>query len=369
MRYAPRTPSVKQSLFLSLLLVIAISEEAAAHGETARGGGSANAINAVGGEIGTGWTLGLRLEVRDFELFSDQQLTQFVEAGEDVHQHSQEMSAFISVNTAIHRDIDLTLVLPFNAFRDFREAELGEDGMPHIVEDDFSGGVGDMVVVGRYRFLQRNRHHLGLLGGIKIPTGMNRQTDNDGERLGTHNQPGSGSIDFQLGLGYNFSHGGFGLTANVLAHVRTAGVLGYHAGNLLQTDLALSYRLGPVGFVAELNYMISQRDVEYDEILLNTGIHTLYVSPGLMFSSRSGHTVFATASIPVFQDLPGIQNAERVRAGVGYFLSFGGDAGRERTRGDDEPHDHSHSHRPERHSHPHRGEPHHHRSVDSEPTP
>ncbi|MEQ9077859.1 MAG: transporter [Sandaracinaceae bacterium] len=351
----------------SLVLLLGLPSLVFAHGETARGGGSANALNAVGGLIGTGWSLGARLELRQFEEFSDEQLRSFALDGEDVHQHSQEMSAFLTTSVVLLPDLDLSLVLPFNGFRGFREAELDPaTNTPHLITDAFSGGVGDLVAVGRYRVVREGDHHLALLAGIKIPTGVNRETDDEGDRLGTHNQPGTGSVDFQLGAAYTLAVGDFGLTADVIVHVRTEGVLGYQAGNLLQADLAASYQLGPVALVAELNHFVSERDVEYGEVLDNSGIHTLYVSPGVVVTIAEQHALYATASIPVVQALPGLQNQEVLRGGLGYSVTFG-----QTPAASPEPdHSHAHRHRPSQEAppaHGHRARPHHHHGVDSEP--
>ena len=357
----------RSALCLVALLCLAFLSAPArvrAHGETARGGGSANALNAMGGLVGPGWGFGLRLELRQFDVFTDEQLSDFVLAGEDVHQHSQEISAFANANVTLLPDLDVSFVLPFNAFLNFREAELDAARNTRIVADDVSAGLGDLVAVGRYRIVREGSNHLALVAGVKLPTGMNRETDNEGERLGAHNQPGSGSIDFQLGAAYTFAEGDFGLTADVIAHIRTEGVLGYQAGNMLQADLAVSYRLGPVALVAELNYLVSENDVEYDEILANTGIHTLYASPGVVLTIERQHALYATASIPIVQALPGIQNNELVRASVGYSVSFGASPPEPDTDpGDGHGHQHRHGH-----THTHEGgAPHHHAPIDSEP--
>lgn len=118
-------PMQRRTAWLGAVLALSAvlhPRAALAHGETARGGGSANALNAMGGFVGPGWGFGLRLELRQFEEFTDAQLSEFVLAGEDVHQHSQEMSAFANANVTLLPDLDISLVLPFNAFRNFREA-------------------------------------------------------------------------------------------------------------------------------------------------------------------------------------------------------------------------------------------------------
>lgn len=344
------------------IAVPAIPAPVHAHGETARGGG-AGAINTVGAIITPGlWTGGLRLEMRQFDQFTDAQLIGFAVAGEDVHQHSQEFSAFLTGSYSIDEQWSIHASLPANFFRNFREAEIGDDGMPHLVVDDFSGGLGDLVALARFRPWHDGPHHLAFLGGIKLPTGMTEETDNDGERLGAHNQPGSGSVDFQLGVAYSLAVDWFQLDADVIAHIRTEGATSFQAGNMLQADVALSASVWQFCFVAELNMLVSAHDVERDEILRNSGIATLYLSPGVIVRFTDEHSIMGTFSYPIWQDLPGIQNQEAFRVSVAYSLAIG--------TADEHAHAHRHADDPAHpHEHPHDHDLEHAHSHDDAPPP
>ncbi|MBI4511711.1 MAG: HAMP domain-containing histidine kinase [Deltaproteobacteria bacterium] len=76
-------------------------------------------------------------------------------------------------------------------------------------------------------------------------------------------------------------HAGFELSADAIVHVRTEGATNFQAGNMLQADVGASHSLGRVAPVLELNGLLSERDIEEEEILENSGLVTLYVSPGV----------------------------------------------------------------------------------------
>ncbi|MBN8616652.1 MAG: transporter [Deltaproteobacteria bacterium] len=345
-----------------LASMAALPSSVHAHGETVRGGG-AGGINTVGAIVTPGiLSGGLRLEVRQFDAFSEEMLLGYALEGEDVHQHAQELSGTLTASYALDASWCLNAALQVNAFRDFREATLDGPGVARVVRDDLSGGIGDLLLLTRVRPWHDDSHHVAILAGLKLPTGSTRETDDEGARQGAHNQPGSGSIDFQLGLAYSLVVDWFEIDADVVGHVRTEGAMSYQAGNMLQADVALSATVWQLTLVAELNFLVAERDVERDEVLRNSGITTLYASPGVVARLTSEHVLFASFSYPIYQDLPGIQNNELFRANLGYAFSAevsrSHDGERRPTHDPFHPQD---DHPPDRHpdhGHAHDGPPH-----------
>lgn len=293
-----------------------------AHGESARGSGGST-LNAIGAETSAGLSWSLRYDRRAYEQFTDQQLLDFRRLqGQDVHQHAREQSLFLGLSWGFHEDADLSFLLPFNRFTRFKDNSddfaIANDT---ISVTDVSQGLGDLLVLGRYRFWRGGDAQLAAIAGIKLPTGDIRQRTNAGDIVGTHNQPGSGSVDFQLGLAYttHLFQEAVGLTADVLTRINTQGAGEFRSGNSAQADLSLSFmpheRLVPI---VELNFITQERDIERDQIKQNSGVTSLFLAFGAKWSIVDAHTVFAVASLPLWQDLPGIQNKERDRLGVGY---------------------------------------------------
>jgi hypothetical protein len=183
--------------------------------------------------------------------------------------------------------------------------------------------------MGKYRFWQRADHNLAALLGVKLPTGNIRQRTNAGDIVGTHSQPGSGSIDFQLGAAYtgHFLGESLGVSADAIARINSEGAGEFRRGNSLQADIAFSYRphsaLVPV---VELNFITQQRDMEDNEVKRNRGVSSLFLSIGANLAigddHNYAHSLFAYYSLSLWQDLPGIQNEEDYRFGFGYGLGF-----------------------------------------------
>jgi hypothetical protein len=294
------------------------------HGESVRGIGGVG-INTTGGEIVRGFGLSTRYDLRQYSLFSDRELAAWQELGENVHQHAREQTLLLGFSAAWGERWDLTLLLQANRFSDFTDngdayaLETGE-----LSRTDVSQGLGDMLAVGRVRLVARKDHHLAAIGGLKLPTGNVRQRTNNGEIVGTHNQPSSGSVDFQLGLAYTAHLADrIGITADAIARINTQGAKQFRSGNSVQADLAIGYRPHAV-FVPsiELNAIFQQQDIEGDEVKRNSGIASVFVTPAVRVRVRR-HALSAGVSYPLWQKFPGISNDELVRVSVGYGVTLG----------------------------------------------
>lgn len=294
------------------------------HGESVRGIGGVG-INTTGGEIVRGFGVSARYDLRQYSLFSDRELAAWQRQGENVHQHAREQTLLLGFSAAWRERWDLTLLLQANRFSDFTDNGDGyalETGK--LSRTDVSQGLGDMLVVGRVRLLARKDHHLAAIGGLKLPTGNVRQRTNHGEIVGTHNQPGSGSVDFQLGLAYTAHLADrIGITADAIARINTQGANQFRSGNSIQADLAIGYRPHAV-FVPsiELNAIFQQQDIERDEVKRNSGIASVFVTPAARV--RIGrHALSAGFSYPLWQKFRGISNDEAFRVSVGYGVTLG----------------------------------------------
>jgi hypothetical protein len=235
----------------------------------------------------------------------------------------------------------------------FREATLDGAGVPRIVRADLSGGLGALLLLASPHpgppVARRHPPRRGTGRPEAADRRRTRETDNDGARQGAHNLPGSGSIDFQLGLAYSLVVDWLELDADIIGRVRTEGAMSYQAGNMLQADVALSATVWQLTFVAELDFLVSERDVERDEVLRNSCVATLYASPGVVARLTNERVLFASFSYPILQDLPGIQNYEAFRANFGYMFS----AAVSGTHADEHQHAPDADHRHDGHPHEH----------------
>lgn len=310
-------------LITTCLLVTLFSSPAFGHGESVRGIGGAG-VNTTGGEIADEPSISLRYDLRRYSLFSDRALLDWQQEGENVHQHAREHTVLLGGVIPVNHQWDLSVLLQGNRFEDFTDnGDAFALANSTLSRTDVSQGLGDLLLLGRYQFYRRDDHHLALLGGGKLPTGTIRRETNNGEIVGTHNQPGSGSLDAQLGAAYAGRLGDVRLTADVLFRVNTEGAKTFRSGNSVQADVAIGYRVGWLTPSLELNALTQQRDIEADEVKANSGVTSVFATPAIR-GTFDRHSVFAAVSLPLWQDFPGISNDEKLRVSLGYAISFGG---------------------------------------------
>ena len=322
-----------------LLVLTMIPSSVFAHGESVRGIGGGS-VNTIGAEIPTRISIGIRYDERRYSRFTDAEMVQFRIQGEDVHQHSKEQTLFLSAGLPISENFDLNLLLQGSKFSNFKDNgdEFATECFAASPEDSAcisktktSMGLGDFLVMGRYQFYSKKENELAALFGIMIPTGSVRNRVDSAQQngkkalLGTHNQPGSGAISFQMGGAYS-GHltEKIGVEADVLFRINTEGAKQFQLGNSIQTDIALSYGHHDSFIipVLELNSIFQEKDLENNEVKRNSGGNVLYISPGFSIKVTEKQSIYGSFSYPIWQQLGGISNDESWRFGAGYNFVF-----------------------------------------------
>lgn len=245
--------------------------------------------------------------------------------GGDKEEHlTTEVTGFYAVNS----DITLLAVLPYKK-NSTQGAESGS-----------TTGFGDMTVLGRYTFY--NAHTIdstttfaGLVG-VKFATGKtDAMTDDGAEFLDSHNQLGTGSTDYLLGLSYIRSIQRLSLSANLLGVIPTKGQFGdtsHQFGNMLNYDLTAKYRVHPALFeptasqiflALGINGELREREKENDVEVSNSGGNTTYLSPGVQVV-MAPHWVFELSyQHAIYHNLYGagqLGETNRVSGGLTYLL-------------------------------------------------
>lgn len=337
----PRFKFLHQAVLVttvSLPLLMGGISSVYAHGESIRGGGGGS-INAVGAAVLDEKVVSLRWDARRYETFTDQQLIDFRAQGEDVHMHSSEDAYFLSFGFPINDDMDISFMFQYNNFKGFKDngdqfagdcfsatpAVAGNSGTANCISTtDESPGIGDMLITSRYRFYNDGDSQWASVFGVILPTGkITNKTDN-GEILGTHNQPGSGALTFQGGLAFS-GHltEGVAIDANVIYRFGTQGAKQFRSGNSWQLDVAASFaHHSSVIPVIELNGIFFDQDIENDEIKKNSGGDVIYLSPGINIKINDKQGVYTNVSFPIYQELAGISNDEKYRWSMGWGSSF-----------------------------------------------
>ena len=331
-----RTPGVACALVIGAAL--ALPKRAHAHGESVRGIGGVG-INTVGGAVAEGYSLGARYDLRSYSLFTDAELLEFQRRGENVHQHAREHTAFLAGSFGLAPRWDFSVLLQANRFENFTDnGDAYALANATLSRTDTSQGLGDLLLLGRYQFLHVAEHHFAGLGGLKLPTGNIRQRTNQGDIVGTHNQPGSGSVDFQIGGAYSGEFDPLLVAADLLARVNTEGAGSFRSGNSIQADFAVGCGFFSVLIPSvELNAFFQEQDIEQDLVKNNSGVRSLFFTPGLR-ASVGVHTFLAAVSLPVWQDFPGISNSENFRLSIAYGIGFETDEDHHDVGGDEHEH-------------------------------
>jgi hypothetical protein len=273
------------------------------------------------------------------------------------HPHPHSLDGIYSTSLVfaygITNDLSLSLRLPF-----IRRTNILDAHEPHDLGD--AAGVGDLSVLGQYRFLNNrpSRMEAALLLGAKLPTGDTSVDSAAGERFEAEFQPGSGSVDYLLGLAFTKRFGAWSFDTNVLYQFTNAGVQDTNLGDRFLYNAAASYRMhgstrpsgrmnaglpppmyhggpkakhqhdesppsrGPtLDLVLEVNgeWHDHQRIGGVKDI--HSGGNTVYLSPGVRLSVDrwSG---FVSLGVPIFTDLNGIQPEPEWRIISGVAVNF-----------------------------------------------
>lgn len=116
----------------------------------------------------------------------------------------------------------------------------GGHAMNEVMEVGSVSGVGDASVLAKYKLIDGKDASLSLIGGLKLPTGSTDKNGNDGERLDTEHQPGSGSWDGIFGAAFGTKFGDFNLTASGVYHISGKGAQSTRLGDRAQAGIAIS---------------------------------------------------------------------------------------------------------------------------------
>jgi hypothetical protein len=193
---------------------------------------------------------------------------------------------------AINEDLTALLVIPFSVKKMTEVDETTGETVKGTAT-----GIGDLSLMGRYTFFKR--HQLdstsliaGLIG-VKFPTGATDKTDDAGELMDSHIQPGTGSTDVLLGLNLSYALGRFTLAANPLYVIPGQGEAldqQHKFGNMFNWDVTGIYRIYPamppgptvslaLGVAGEWRGKETQDDINIggqgNVVYLNTGV--LYI--------------------------------------------------------------------------------------------
>ncbi len=227
----------------------------------------------------------------------------------------------IGVRYGITKKLTISALLPYVSLR----TNYGSDS-----------GLGDLIVLGTYSIYQKNNLNFAIQGGIKLPTGIQKDSNFDDSTIII----GSGSYDPMVGLLASKKWDKLTLNGNVLYKKSNPGFENNYYGSLSTQSLSLSYKIKGeaaicsldendkkpktnFGLTANLGYTGEWLDKlkEMDIVDENSGHYLGLANLGATFSYKKW-AVPVTFSQPIISKMNGTQNDFGFRFRIGIIRAF-----------------------------------------------
>jgi len=197
-----------------------------------------------------------------------------------------------------------------------------------------SQGIGDVPVVGKYRFYQDaglgKTTELAALFGLELPMGRTDLEDG-GMRLPQPMQSGSGGMDAILCSAFTRVDGRWLLNSDLIVKVNSEAD-GFRFGNSYRFDIGGQFRLIPaeyvsftqttVNLVLEFNAIYAEKNSAGGVAIYNSGGSKIFLTPGLQVLVSESLLFETAVQIPILMELPGSQFEESYRFILGMRARF-----------------------------------------------
>jgi len=265
------------------------------------------------------WGLDLWTEFIKFDAFSNDKLIDFAGQDREVHNVDYIQAYSLGLSYGVTESLTVHLRIPYIYRNDIAESEPPAEMHHH---GDVKG-FGDLSVHLHQRLFSLGKGDLllTLIAGIEPPTGRTSDKDDHGEVFEAEFQPGSGSWDPSIGFALTKNLGPFSLDGNILYTFVTEGTQDTDLGDILNYNVALSWRAMVKPFVfdliGELNGVSAAKEEIDGRKDPDSGGNIVLFSPGIRVGLGGSVMLFGSYSVPVIEDLNGIQNE------IDYRLVFG----------------------------------------------
>ena len=205
-------------------------------------------------------------------------------------------------------------------------------------------GIGDLKLIASYQgFLPT--HNLGVLAGVKLPTGRYGGENEDGvvtghpvffnsgplrgQALDASLQAGTGSTDAIVGafwyqpIAQDFDAFVNGQFQAAVAHRMDTPGVDFRPGNQLSVNLGLRYE-AHANWVPQLQLNLLHKSADQGALAdrPNTAGTVAYLSPGMSVSLRSNLQAYGFLQVPVYSHLDGYQLFPHWAATLGLSMAF-----------------------------------------------
>jgi hypothetical protein len=197
-----------------------------------------------------------------------------------------------------------------------------------------SSGVGDAILLARYKLLDKNNWTFSFGGGLKLPTGAADKKNDLGITLNADLQPGSNALDAifltSISKQFNFRKS---LTFSSRLTYRKTGVNNqyqkvnkYKFGNETQFFVSATDQFLLFNQIFNSSLILKYRHVLGDEInskeISNTGGQWVFLSPSLSLRLMENVSFSSSLELPIYSKVEGIQLTPTYRFNFGVSIEL-----------------------------------------------
>lgn len=216
-------------------------------------------------------------------------------------------SVNLDVAYTINRQLSVALGLPL-VIRDHSHTIADGAGSGTVEQGSFNK-IGDIRLIGNYKFNSDHHSGSGIRFGLKLPTGSTTWEFQPGAFGERSLQSGSGSTDAILGAYYHQdladSPWGWFTSAQVQTALSTKD--NYRPGNDVSIDIGSHYAISQtLAGLLQLNAQFKERDKAPDPVTgtiveTHSGGRSLNFSPGLSVALASRTKLYGFVQLPLYQ--------------------------------------------------------------------
>lgn len=242
--------------------------------------------------------------------------------GHHIHNKTREDFHNINLMYKFNDRFELSLDVPY-ILRRYIEVDTHDIVGAHQQTD----GLGDIQLVGQYWLYQQQQQRVGILAGIKFPTGDTKEKNILNQRVEPELQIGSGSYDYVVGVLYQLKKDGWLVKANGSYVISNPGDQEFENGDLLTLSALTGYVLHAnsknpltIGMDSIVQYQAKQK--QYGSHVADSGGVTILMGPSLEVGVNSTTSVFTNIHLPVYQNLGGIHQELDMTWEIGTKMMF-----------------------------------------------
>jgi len=280
------------------------------------------------GEPHLGWSADVRLEAvtQNHLRTGTTNIDASQVTGEDaIERHTRNLNLVTTLDYGFNADWSISLRVPVvkrDHLHDLIDEETGEASTP---EQWKFTRLGDVQAIVRRQFVAADgTTSYALFGGLKLPTGSTKVTNDDGSRAERALQPGTGTTDLVFGVA---ARRAVGPTDAIIGQASITQALNsredFKPGRRVELSAGWSHAFNEgLGGVLQLNLRHRSRDSGDQAEPENSGSTTLDLSPGVTIGVGHSSTLYGYVQLPLYQKVNGIQLVPRYALAMGWTSDF-----------------------------------------------